>query len=297
MQSGLPEPMRRFTRYSGPTYNGYLRADFEPPDLVLDQPEQIGRLEGAEHLLDCEGRQIHRVPLRVGDQVRSCFTYRFTNRSLTRALRRCYAIRTLRHAELLRQRGFPTLEVVAALKKKDELLNWTSLLIALEIESVFEIPSKGNHVFQIHEFLGDSDWPASLGLHIARFHNAGFVHGDLKTRHILASISNGEYCFYLVDLEKSRFMPRCPGAIRAILVARDLIQLLASLREPKVGGTDFGDRILDSYFQQVQHGPAFARRVQRLVRLYRGESGFKQGKTVVENLWHVVRPGQKQGRS
>jgi hypothetical protein len=93
-----------------------------------------------------------------------------------------------RHAELLRDMGFPTLEVVAALKKKSELLNWTSILVALEIQSVSEIPSRGDHIFQIHDFLGVStDWPVALGRHIARFHNAGFVHGDLKTRHILVN--------------------------------------------------------------------------------------------------------------
>jgi hypothetical protein len=289
--------MRRFTKYSGQSYQGYLRTDFAPPDLVLNHPEEIGRLAGAEHLLDCVGRQIYRVPLRVGNRVQSCFTYYFTNRSFTRAFRRCYALRTLRHAELLHEMGFPTLEVVAALKKKSEFLNWTSILVALEIQSVSEIPSRGDHVFQIHDFLGASaDWPVALGRHIARFHNAGFIHGDLKTRHILANVSGGEFRFYLVDLEKCRFLPRCPAAIRAILVARDLIQLLASLREPKDGGSQVGDLILESYRMEVQYGPAFTRRVQKLVRLYRGETGFKQGKTVAENLWNIVKPGQRQGR-
>ncbi len=294
MRGRLPGSMKKFRKYAGQLYQGYVRADFAAPELVLNHPEQIGQLERAEHLLDCVGRQIHRVPMRVGNEVQSCFTYYFTNRSLTRAFRRCYALRTLRYSELLREMGFPTLEVVAALKKKNELLNWTSILIALEIQSVFEIPSRGNHVFQIHRFLDVTrDWPVALGRHIARFHNAGFVHGDLKTRHILADLSEGGFRFHLVDLEKCRFLPRCPAAIRAILVARDLIQLLASLREPKAGGTEIGDLILDSYLTEVQLGPVFARRVQKLVGLYRGDNGFKQGKTVAANLWNIVRPGQK----
>ncbi len=290
--------MKRFTKYSGHAYEGYLRADFAPPELILNHPEQIGQLERAEHLLDCVGRQIHRVPMRVGNDIQSCFAYYFTNRSITRAFRRCYALRTLRHAELLREMGFPTLEVVAALKKKNEVLNWTSILVALEIQSVFEIPSRGDHVFQIHDFLEVStDWPVALGRHIARFHNVGFVHGDLKTRHILADLSPGGFRFHLVDLEKCRFLPRCPAAIRTILVARDLIQLLASLREPRAGGTEIGDLIFDSYLRDLQYGAVFARRVQKLVHLYRGETGFKQGKTVVENLWDIVKPGAKQGRT
>lgn len=289
--------MTSYTEYSGQAYHGLIRADFAPPGLILGHPERIGQLDGAEHLLDCEGRQIHRVPLRVGNQVCSCFTYYFTNRSLTRALRRSYALRTLRSSALLRDLGFPTLEVLAAVRKKGEVLNWTSLLVALEIQSVFEIPSKGDHVFQIHGSLAFSpDWPAALGRHIARFHNAGFIHGDLKTRHVLANVSEGEYRFYLVDLEKCQFLPRCPLALRAILAARDLIQLLVSLEEPKTGSCDTGELILESYFTAARYGPAFCRRVRKIVNIYRGETGFRQGDTVAENLWRMIWAGRKQDR-
>jgi len=52
-----------FSRHSGPTFVGWIREGFQPPADLLERPEEIGNLPGAEHLLDCRGRQIHRLPL------------------------------------------------------------------------------------------------------------------------------------------------------------------------------------------------------------------------------------------
>lgn len=271
-----------FNRFSSQHYQGVIRSGFDPPQAILHEPAGAAAIAGAEHLLDCAGRQIYRIPLGSGPHPTRCFTYYFTNRSFTRSLRYCYAFRTLRTSLLLERHGFPSIQVLGALKARKELLNWTSLLIAAEIECVFELPSTGQHLFQIHPFVElNRDLARNLGAYLAKFHGAGFFHGDLKTRHILVGRSPSDCRFYLVDLEKCLYVPHLVPSLGSLLAARDLIQLFASLPSHQA---ERKKDIFDSYFSETRL-PATARSVlRRTVRLYSEQGHFRQGRTVAANL-------------
>jgi hypothetical protein len=282
-----------YREHKGDRFRGWVRADFAPPPEILESPEEIRRLPGAEHLLDCQGRQIYRVPLIVGGQPASCFTYHFTNGSWPRSLRRSYAYRTLRVSRRMERAGFPALEALAALKRRGEILNWTGLLVAREILDVAELPSQGSHVFQIHRFAPLSQAVAEgLGRYLARFHRQGFFHGDLKARHVLARIAQAEPQFYLVDLEKTICSPRAPELVRLVLGSRDLAQLLASL--PDDGAGEFRVRLLEAYLPDSPLSARNRARMRRILGMYGDGGAFRQGSTLAANLWRLARSRRRE---
>ncbi len=282
------KPPPGFSRYTGKTFVGWVREGFDPPGELLDHPEEVGRFPGAEHLLDCRGRQIHRLPLAFDGTPRSCFTYYFTNASLGRSLRRSYAFRTLRMSLLLKERGFSTLEVFAAMKRRGQLLNWTGLLIAGDLQSVCELPSAGRHVFQIHASISlSAELAASLGAYLASLHNAGFLHGDLKTRHILVSKGAEGWVFHLVDLEKCLYLPRLASPLRVLAAGRDLVQLFASLPESDLEST--GKVLLDSYLDAIRLSVRQKERLRRITALYGKRGRFRQGRTLLTNVLDLLK--------
>ena len=277
-----------FSRYTGKTFAGWIREGFQPPRELLDCPEEAGRFPGAEHLLDCRGRQIHRLPLALDGTVRRCFTYYFTNASLGRSLRRSYAFRTLRISLLLQKHGFATIEVLAAMKRRGHFLNWTGLLIAGDLESVCELPSTGRHVFQIHASVNLSvELAASLGKYLASLHNAGFFHGDLKTRHILVSQGTQGWVFHLVDLEKCLYLPHLVSPLRVFAAGRDLVQLFASLPQAEVGSG--GPALLESYLQAISLSARQKERLRRITALYGNHGRFRQGRTLLANVLGLMK--------
>jgi len=277
-----------FNRYRGSRFVGWIRDGFQPLDDLLDHPEEMGRLPGAEHLLDCRGRQIHRLLLPFDGTPRSCFAYYFTNASLGRSLRRSYAFRTFAMSLRLKEHGFSTLDVLAALKRRGDLLNWTGLLIAVELQSVCELPSAGQHVFQIHASIGLSpELAASLGKYLASLHNAGFFHGDLKTRHILVSTGPEGPVFHLVDLEKCLYLPRLLPPLKVLAASRDLVQLFASLPRPDVDSS--GKLLLDSYLEAVRLSTRRKETLRRITGLYGRRGRFRQGRTLLANVLDLVK--------
>ena len=274
----------RYRRHLGKRYHGWVHREFSPPEQLLETPEKAGELPGAELVLDCRGRQIFRTPFQFQEAPHSCFTYYFKNSSFSRSLRSCYAFQSLAISEKLRSQGFATLEVVAAVKKKGEWLNWHSLVVAREIESVREIASEGDHIYQVHP-------PAELSPQLAerlagelvRFHARGFFHGDLKTRHILVQTDSSSP-FFFVDLEKCRYLPHLPGLLRDILIARDLIQLLTSLPGAFTTSNELVNHFLGSYLEAAGLPPDPPHRMIRIVNLYSQEGPLSQGRTVLSGL-------------
>ncbi len=282
----------RFQPYVGKRFKGWIHKDFQPPVELLEYPEKVCEFPGAERLLDCRGRQIFRLPLLVRGQFQSCFTYYFRNASLSRSLRRNYAFQNLRMSRKLHRNGLGTITVVAALKQRGEWLNWHSFSVAPEIPSVCEIPSTGNHIFQVHPVI---DFSPQIAVDLARelvsFHTKGFFHGDLKTRHILVDIRQNPHTrFYFVDLEKCQHFPHLKGYLRDILAARDLVQLFASLPETsKVA--NFKGVLLDHYLGASELSLSRQERLRRIIDLYRPGGVLRQGQTLFSSLWtNVVSP-------
>ena len=279
----------RFQPYVGKRFKGWIHKDFQPPVELLEYPEKVCELPGAEGLLDCRGRQIFRLPLLVQGQLRSCFTYYFRNASLSRSLRRNYAFRNLRMSQKLHHSGLSTIAVLAALKQRGEWLNWHSFSVAPEITSVGEIPSAGNHIFHVHPVIDFSPRiAADLARELVSFHTKGFFHGDLKTRHILVDVRKNPHTrFYFVDLEKCQHFPHLKGYLRDILAARDLVQLFASLPETS-NATNFKGVLLDHYLATSELPLSGQESLRRIIGLYRPGGVLRQGQTLLSSLWKKV---------
>jgi tRNA A-37 threonylcarbamoyl transferase component Bud32 len=274
-----------FRRYSGNRFRGWLHRDFEPPLALLDNPDRLHDFVEAEKLLDCTGRQISRALLSVGGRRQSCFVYYFTNTSLSRGLRRSYAFRSLRLSRKLRNSGIGTLEVLAALKRRGDFLNWQSILVAREIAPVCELPAAEHHLFQIHPSVPLSPLiTRELARELAFFHRQGFFHGDLKSRHILVNSEKRRPRFYFVDLEKTLYLPRLPRSLRAILESRDLVQLFASLPHDNGKRRHLQEELLEAYLEAACHPPRLRKIFRRILELYGPEGGFRQGETLWTNI-------------
>ena len=274
--------------HRGRRYQGWIHCEFEPPEKLLEYPESVDDLPKAEHLLDCRARQIFRLPLIVRGQPRRCWTYYFNNTSLNRSIQPAYAFRVLRTSYKLRQQGINTLKVLAALKKKGELLNYHSLLITEEVPGVHEMVSEGPHVFQIHPTVGFSPSIANgLARYLAMFHSKSFFHGDLKTRHILVQQDrNSDHRFYFVDLEKCRHRWFLPGRFKDILAARDLIQLFSSL---PADAQELKEQFLEDYTRALKLSSSRKIWLSKILALYDPGRGLKQGETILANLWNRIR--------
>ncbi len=283
----------RLTSFTNHRHVGWVSPRLEVPPELLETPESASRIPGTETILDCESRKILRVRLAVDGRPDSCFLYIFDNHSLARALRTAYALHILRMSYRLRRAGFETLQVLAAFRPRGQWLNWRSYLIAREIQPVLELPSGGRHRYPVHESVEFSpDLLAAVAWTLAEFHERGFVHGDLKTRHVLAHRNGNEpgarfpWDIILVDLEKTRRLPPMLARIHDVLAARDLVQLCASLPEVHRNRplAAVKRELIERYLEFRSLPAARARAIQAVVNLYRPGGTLRQGRTLLDSL-------------
>ncbi len=274
--------------YRGARYSGYVHPGLRVPELLLNEPERASCLPDTRLLMDCEGRQIVRLPLILENRQVYCFSYYFRNRSLQRSLRRCYALRVLEASRRLGSEGLRTLSVLAAVRRNGQFLNRHSLIIAREIPDVAELSSIGNHRYHVHPQREiDESLSPELARTVAEWHSRGFFHGDLKTRHILVS-GAGPRHFSFVDLEKTLHLPRLPRALQDVLAARDLIQLFSSSPITQ-SNPPLRARLLKSYMAHRRLSPQRVEKLERVIHLYGADGPFEQGKTLAGNLIGLLR--------
>ncbi len=271
-------------------YQGWVQAglDWTPSDPEGDEFQRMVAEKG-ELLLHCRGRDIYRICFILDGSPCSCFLYVFRNSSLSRAFKASPARRILKISRKIRELGFPSLEVLAALRPKKEILSRNSLLIVKEIGNVKELPACGNHVYKVHESTEFSELVAELtARELARFHDSGLFHGDLKSRHVLVSGKREEEhpSIVFVDLEKTRHSPLLPSFLQDLLAARDLVQLLSSLpEEPEESGRcDHKSTFISSYLSKRNPQPGRARRIRKTVSLYLDSGSLHQGETVLRGV-------------
>ncbi len=282
------------SRIRNSKYKGWIHGGLEwnPLDTEDDECRQMLSEKG-EVLLHCQGRDIYRLNLQLEGNPVSCFLYIFRNSSLSRALRMPYAWKVLRISNKLRKSRLQTIEVLAAVRPKHELLNWNSVLIAKEILNVYELPATGNHVYQVHPSIPFSGQTAeATAYELARFHDSGFFHGDLKSRHILISrgsdMETPRVCF--VDLEKTRHHRSLPSLLLDIMAARDLVQLLSSLPggEESPEGDKEKSSFLNLYLDHRNLGEKRSKRIRKAVSLYLGSDALRQGETLLKGLKRMM---------
>ncbi len=277
------------SRFTKGKYKGWIEPSLDLPKHLLEDPSRAAVMPGSETLLDCRGRRIYRIVLERSGSPAPCFLYLFRNSSLNRSFRRSYAVHICRMSEMLREAGFDTLEVLAAFRPKWQMLNWSSCLVARELQSVQELPSTGRHVYQLHTWAEfNTDVAAAVAARLADLHNSRFVHGDLKTRHILTRRNGGGSPpqILFVDLEKTKRIPATLARVHDFFAARDLVQLLASLPRELDGRTMVPIRhgFLEKYFLSRRLPASRQRLISRLLRLYEPGGGLRQGETVFRSL-------------
>jgi hypothetical protein len=287
-----------FERFANGQYKGWIRRGFNVPHELANGRLPISPEFGADLLLKCRARHIFRVAMPFKGTRQSCFVYIFRNESWGRSLRQAPPLKILRISRRMQARGFTTIEVLAALKPRKELLNWNSLLIVTEIPSVCELSSTGNHVYPIHESIGFTPAVSTqLARDLSRFHESSFIHGDLKARHVLVQ-SNGiagsgddSYTILLVDLEKSMHLPHTPRLVLDVLNARDLVQLFASLPNDRnsPGSDRAREEFLRTYLSSRNLSPTRSRRIREIIQLYEPGGMFRQGRTLFSCLFDLVR--------
>lgn len=281
-----------FQKFSNPEYCGWLDPQIYDIESILNRIGSFEKSADCEVILKCRGRTIYRLPIAYSGSQVNCYLYLFHNDSLSRAFQSNYAFHSMDLAKKLAEKGFNTIEVLAALKPKRQILNWKGLLIAKEIERVKELPSEGTHKYQVHgqvEF--DVHLQRRLAAELAALHNATFHHGDLKTRHILTQDrGNSEPSFYFVDLEKARYHPLLPGLFRDVMAARDLIQLFASLprNSGKGSGRDLSESFLEQYLSARKLSSIRKVLIRKMLALYQNESGSSQGKIFLRVIFEKL---------
>lgn len=287
-------------RFTNARFVGWVDSGLELPPIFLEDPTAVFRLPEAEVVLNCEARQIVRFGLEWNGEKQLFFLYIFKNRSFSRALRRNYAFHILRMSQLLRDKEIETLRVVAAYRPRRQFLNWRSYLIVREIESVLELPAVGRHSYQLHQRITlDGGLIKAVARQIAVLHNLGFVHGDLKSRHVLVRRNGLEpelSDIVLVDLEKTRSLGRWPNSLGDLYAARDLIQLLSSIPD-QADSLPLSDRkkeLILTYFAQRRLPPARSSRIEHFVNLYGPQGSFRQGRTLVGELLRRLRSSRRR---
>ena len=289
-QSGSNELRSMLNRISTSKYRGWIHEGLEwDPSEPLKYGFQRILSEKGEVVLHCRGRDIYRLNLMLDGVPCGCFLYIFRNTSLSRALNKPYAWQVLRMSGILRDSGFHTIEVLAAMRPKNEFLNWNSLLIAREIRNVRELPSAGRHAYKVHPSIPFTAEIAGLtAAELARLHDSGLFHGDLKSRHVLLSegSENPGPDVFFVDLEKTLKPRFFPVFILDLLAARDLIQLLSSLPggEDAAEGNEAKSLLLTRYLEHRKLGSRRSKRVRKAVRLYLDSGTLIQGETLLQSL-------------
>ena len=275
---------REYQRYSGKRCRGWVHRDLNPHPEFLDRPETVAAWPGAEKVIDRVSRQIYRMRLLMGGEEISAYSYYLADTSFPRVLRSTYAFRVLRQSHRLLANGIGTFQVLASVKKRRVVLNRKSFVLVREIPSVTEIASRTDHSSDIHDHTElTADLSAALGKAVAHLHNQSFVHGDLKTRHVLLGEDSPPEIFF-VDLEKCWSIRPFPSLVQDVLCARDLIQLFTSMPDNEFYRTRVPHQVLDSYWRSRELDGKRSERILSYLQMYGPEGRFRQGKTLLENV-------------
>ncbi len=275
------------TNYQGKKYRGWVDPEAELGDLIED-PSSLERRSDARLFLKRAGRHIFHLDVVYAKRPTPCLAYYAFGRSLGHGSARISVRRVLRYSEVLEREGFQGVPVLAAVWRRGFLSRSDGLVVMQEVPDVVELESWGRHRSRTHDRIAWEDpIAANLASTLARLHEKRLFHGDLKSRHILVRPGDTDQ-FIFADLEKMKRLGRSPGLALDLFAARDLIQLLSSIRDGHPE-SQVNNGFLEKYLAGRDLGSRRSNRLRAMVGLYGPGGRFRQGETVLRNLLGALR--------
>ena len=127
--------------------------------------------------------------------------------------------------ETIRQRGVPTLDVVAALVQRVWGPVYWGWLVTRELgdaENLWAVLCNGSYGKGMGGLLG------VVAETVRLMHQQGVYHADLNLKNILVRREREDFKAYVIDFDKARVYP---GALPGVLVGKNLRRLLRSVRK------------------------------------------------------------------
>lgn len=134
------------------------------------------------------------------------------------------ALNVYRHSAVLVQAGLPVVEALAYIREGRRLAPVASYLVSRSLEEMTDL----RHFSESAAFEGlaaNEEFFASIARDLARLHQMGYCHGDLKWANIMVQAASLQYTF--VDLDGLRK----PWLFSASFFAKDLARFILNARE------------------------------------------------------------------
>jgi len=166
----------------------------------------------------------------------------YLNRSpldaLKNLLRPCRAQRAFKAAQMLKQYGFSTPDVVAAGKKTFAGITTRNFLVTREIKDFVSLPE-----ILIKNTPGKRELIRQFGEVVGKMHANNIFHGDLRLGNVLVKTDNNQSVFIFLDNERTKKFSRLPKR----LLLKNLVQI--SMFHGYISNSD-RIHFLDAYLAQ-----------------------------------------------
>jgi tRNA A-37 threonylcarbamoyl transferase component Bud32 len=218
-------------RYKSRRFVGYVDPRFDCDDLrlLLEDPYDVGKFEGAERVPTRPGRVVHCITIESQRGPCEVYTHLLTNTKLREMLRKPQAFTVLRTGRRMLKFGLPTSRVLAAVRPRWSPLNRTSFVVTLAITDA--VPLSALEPDEFHGGIG-----GFKKLHLIRqiatqtawMHAHGFYHKDLIAQNILVGRRRSTPVIWFVGLGRAGIAAFRPPFLREWQWASDLLALMRS---------------------------------------------------------------------
>ena len=214
--------MHHFKSLSFGQYVGCIHFEYDFPSFLEQISDCNSLLNKPEcHLLLDSRNKIGAIKLRIkNDDYKEIVIKKFSFSGLNKIKNLIFASKTIKSwesANKLVELEIPTPFPIAFLEKHERGV----------VKEGFFITERLNDVQEIRYLFMDSNYPqmeeliSSLAIFLNYCHNQGVLHSDLSDGNILVSQKNGDFAFYLVDVNRIKFKKKI-GLLKRI---RNLVRL------------------------------------------------------------------------
>jgi hypothetical protein len=201
-----------------------------------------GRRSSFELLPCSRFARVFKFDVYLKGKIYSLILKQYLNRSLLdifkNFLRPCRAQRAFKAAQMLKQYGFSTPDVVAAGKKTFAGITTRSFLVTGEVKdavALSEILSKNTP--------GKRELIRQFGETVGKMHADNIFHGDLRLGNVLVKVDNNRFTFVFLDNERTKKFKTLPWRFRL----KNLVQI--NMFRNNISDSD-GTNFLDAYLAQ-----------------------------------------------